>query len=112
MSTSSSIRSQQAVLVSHLWSDIAQELIQSTVVLSIAKPSRIQFTPSLALDCINSADALVLRCEHLYNIQPLGASRLQNSQSAQVLNKLEALARKGKLRVRDLDVEINMDEMD
>ncbi|CAO3572383.1 unnamed protein product [Mortierella alpina] len=101
-----------AVLVSHLWSEIAQELVQRTVFLSIAKPSRIQFTPSLALDCINSADALVLRCEHLSNIQSVMASRRKSSPRVQVLNKLETLARKGKLRLRDLDVQINTDEMD
>ncbi|KAF9926071.1 hypothetical protein BGZ67_008313 [Mortierella alpina] len=40
------------------------------------------------------------------------ASRPKNSQRVQMLNKLETLARKGKLRVRDLDVQIKSDEMD
>ncbi|KAF9954494.1 hypothetical protein BGZ72_004549 [Mortierella alpina] len=101
-----------AVLVSHLWSKIAQELIQRTCFWNIVKPSKSQHVSFLALDRVDSADALILRCEHLSNLHPLMASRTKNIQHVQILNKLETLARHGKLRVRDLDVQMNADAMD
>ncbi|KAF9291041.1 hypothetical protein BGZ68_005291 [Mortierella alpina] len=102
-----------AVLVSRLWSSIAQELIQRTVFWNTTKSSQSPYTRTVDLDRIDFADALVLHCESLSNVlHPVTASRPKNRQNILMLNKLETVARNGKLRVRDLDVLMKTDAMD
>ncbi|KAG0209963.1 hypothetical protein BGX28_009834, partial [Mortierella sp. GBA30] len=68
-------------------------------------------TRAIVLNQIEGADTLILHFDNLSNINPVMMLRPKDSRRVQMLNKLETLARKDQLRIRDLDFKLNMDSM-